>query len=738
MLSRRQLMRFTALATSGFAAQSAYSQSEMTMTFNTGNPVGSNDARDLSDNARNFDLLSVGAEHSYPDRLGVLRKSWAGLEQQVADFLASQGWEPVFVQYAAGALVERPTQLVEREGELYRVSLQTNIPLTLSGEWENDSQKLVAAGNAALRSQLADINSALLGSAMIGRSVVVVRSMDELKLIYPKADQSYLLQGYYSDSPMGGGVFVWDANSSADDNGGTIISVEGVTSGRLIRQSRTVRLSDFGVFDGRKPISDLIASAATGVVQEFDVDVSNASDISALKTPYQVDADKFTLNGVSIFKSAVFPSMASIPSGFKARALFPAYFNGFGVSVDFDASSLDIERRYPATKKYYVDPVNGSSGGDGSEASPLASITQAIAKENTTPSAESAVVIYAKPGKYDQTSGLMSGLAKPFSLKAWGVGKVRVLQGRWGNALTWTNVGGGIYSTSLSAVISVFDDRVLNDLGDPSLLVKAASLETMAAATWFQSGSTLYVRLIDSREPDINVGIGRQVSQVLSPGTFNTDIYAENIEFLGGAPAAMQIRVASAATKVTFTSKNCRFAYSGGNGAELYGVAQAIHQNAVACYNTSDGYNYHSNTSDSSSESVCIEINCKGYRNGVAWSAVQNINNGSTAHDNCVVMRYGTIAFENQGPNIADVNGTYSYNFGCIARDSVRADGPDKADFDFSGVGGAALCRAWLDQCSAPLGLSTYALTAGGDCIVRVRNSRIHPSVFGMTKVASW
>ncbi|MDT4820782.1 GDSL-like Lipase/Acylhydrolase family protein [compost metagenome] len=137
-------------------------------TYNTGNAVGSTDARDLYDNAQNFDKLSVGTEMSYQDRLGVERKSWAGLEQQVADFLASQGWESVFVQYAANAVVQRPTQLIEREGELYRVKLQADLPLTLTGTWATDAPKLVALGNKALRTELANGGTFLVDTDVVG------------------------------------------------------------------------------------------------------------------------------------------------------------------------------------------------------------------------------------------------------------------------------------------------------------------------------------------------------------------------------------------------------------------------------------------------------------------------------------------------------------------------------------------------------------------------------------------
>lgn len=94
MVNRRQLLKLTAIGTASFAAPTAYSKSEMTMTFNTGNPIGSTDARDMYDNAQNFDKLSAGTELSYPDRLGVPRKSWAGMEAQATEALLRLGYHP--------------------------------------------------------------------------------------------------------------------------------------------------------------------------------------------------------------------------------------------------------------------------------------------------------------------------------------------------------------------------------------------------------------------------------------------------------------------------------------------------------------------------------------------------------------------------------------------------------------------------------------------------------------------
>ena len=48
------------------------------MTFNTGNPIGSTDARDLSDNAENFDKALNSTAKTWNDRLGNTRDTFEG------------------------------------------------------------------------------------------------------------------------------------------------------------------------------------------------------------------------------------------------------------------------------------------------------------------------------------------------------------------------------------------------------------------------------------------------------------------------------------------------------------------------------------------------------------------------------------------------------------------------------------------------------------------------------------
>jgi hypothetical protein len=153
--------------------------------YATGNPVGSTNPKDLIDNAQNLDYLILGPLLSYPDRKGVNRLSWAGIEasfaaaqaqrasdfnaaqaQRAADFTAAQaqratdyaaseasrGYENP-VPYAAGIALTRVTQIVQYNSELYKAKAGT-LPWTTTGVWATDSAKLVSVGDATLRQDL--------------------------------------------------------------------------------------------------------------------------------------------------------------------------------------------------------------------------------------------------------------------------------------------------------------------------------------------------------------------------------------------------------------------------------------------------------------------------------------------------------------------------------------------------------------------------------------------------------
>lgn len=142
------------------------------MATGTTNPPGSNDPRDLRANAENLDLLITGPALNYPDRLGVSRRSWAGIDASYEeaeaqrdvvfqDHLTNTGYELPSIPYAAGILIERETQLIERMGEFYRAKPGV-VPFTTTGTWATDEANLVAVGDAALRQELAGVTGSEL------------------------------------------------------------------------------------------------------------------------------------------------------------------------------------------------------------------------------------------------------------------------------------------------------------------------------------------------------------------------------------------------------------------------------------------------------------------------------------------------------------------------------------------------------------------------------------------------
>lgn len=146
----------------------------------TGNPIGpdgSNDPRDLSDNAQIIDVIATDtSKMETPSRLGDPLTTVAGMKQLVIDYLSGQGFESVHLQYVDGQplTVIRPTQLIDRGNSVYRVKMPSTFPVTLSGNWAADSQLLIDVGDEALRATLASLS----GSGIVGH--------DQQALEYPQ------------------------------------------------------------------------------------------------------------------------------------------------------------------------------------------------------------------------------------------------------------------------------------------------------------------------------------------------------------------------------------------------------------------------------------------------------------------------------------------------------------------------------------------------------------------------
>ena len=286
-------------------------------TFNTGNPVGSVDPRDLYDNAENLDnLVNHPTKTELQDRLGVPRKTWHGMEQDFQQFLVNSGYTGTgaggaYEDYDAdGPLtITALNQIFTKDGEFYRLKPDQAMPYTTT-TWATDEVNMVAMGDAALRQELAvgtaevssstgvqEIADALNDRLVVGSAVLNVNSIASLLALDVAQVQdgqqisvlSYHAPIFPSVNFKGGGHFFWDSSSQEDDNGITVIKIPGVSAGRFIRKEVEF-INPFwagakgdGVADDFSAINDALALAIT------------------LKVPLKLGPGKYLVNGTFDF-----------------------------------------------------------------------------------------------------------------------------------------------------------------------------------------------------------------------------------------------------------------------------------------------------------------------------------------------------------------------------------------------------------------------------------------------------
>lgn len=104
-------------------------------TYNTGNPLGSAAAKDLFDNAQNFDFaINDITQAIWQDRFGRNRHTWYGIEKLATEAIAAFGYITMD-SFQAGATLTLPNQVLRdtSTGEYYR--------------WDGTFPKMVASGS---------------------------------------------------------------------------------------------------------------------------------------------------------------------------------------------------------------------------------------------------------------------------------------------------------------------------------------------------------------------------------------------------------------------------------------------------------------------------------------------------------------------------------------------------------------------------------------------------------------
>ncbi|HIF4904987.1 TPA: hypothetical protein ACX14L_001738 [Klebsiella pneumoniae] len=171
--------------------------------------LGSSSPEVLLKNATNLDKLVNGREsESLPDRFGVLRKTWHGMEMIFSRFIdyitgrgeqavAAIGWQELG-NWAVGLAVDNRQQIVYYNGSWYKYLgelehvIAGDSPENDGGVWSaaNPTGKWSNIGDAALRSNLGSSES-YLGGALVNIGQATVRDVVRANILsyMNKADQ---------------------------------------------------------------------------------------------------------------------------------------------------------------------------------------------------------------------------------------------------------------------------------------------------------------------------------------------------------------------------------------------------------------------------------------------------------------------------------------------------------------------------------------------------------------------
>lgn len=264
-------------------------------TYNTGNPLGSSAAKDLYDNAQNFDHLSNDQSNElWPDRFGNPRLTWHGMEIRYQEKLASMGWE-LIDSFQDGANLTRADEALrwkrpDGDGEYYR--WDGAFPKVVPAGSTPDSTggigigSWIGVGDASLRGDLSDDGGVYLVNGATPYFKTTQDMISSTKLI---AGTIVLTGGYYS----------------VDDGGACLYAIKSGTVPTSNSEAASIQIGSLYA----KPMStkgELSLRQLGGV--PFDETKYNVNDIALANAAKRSKAGmcKIIIDGVFYYKKPLY------------------------------------------------------------------------------------------------------------------------------------------------------------------------------------------------------------------------------------------------------------------------------------------------------------------------------------------------------------------------------------------------------------------------------------------------
>ena len=277
-------------------------------TYKTKNPLGSAAVKDLYDNAENVDkFVNDRTKEELEDRLGVLRKTWHGMEMIFSRFIdyitgrgeqavAAIGWQELG-NWAVGLPVDNRQQIVYYNGSWYKYLgelehvIAGDSPENDGGLWSaaNPTGKWSNIGDAALRSNLGSGE----GQLLVGSP----RHLADLRGIFPGVSSRIKTLGAKWAYDGGAGEWWFDPSDMSELVStyprlfiAPTIDPSGASGAWRLNMGGDVTLSAFGVGISTE-LPAVMTALDAGIINPDIFLLENSGGMISSDADYQFNAD---------------------------------------------------------------------------------------------------------------------------------------------------------------------------------------------------------------------------------------------------------------------------------------------------------------------------------------------------------------------------------------------------------------------------------------------------------------